>query len=113
MFRKKKPRLSGGSEAEASLYARWIRESIPRAIRLHNAIGSGLSSPAPHGLTRSRKEAPGLTRSRRCHSASWLVWSLAVDDELLRAFNGPAPPSELPHESAGPQDRDALLTTRH
>jgi len=47
MFRKKKPRLSGGSEAEASLYARWIRESIPRAIRLHNAIGSGLSSPAP------------------------------------------------------------------
>jgi len=41
MFRKKKPRLSGGSEAEASLYARWIRESIPRAIRLHNAIGSG------------------------------------------------------------------------
>src|SRR5262249_27747527 len=41
MFRKKKARLSGGSEAEASLYARWIRESIPRAIRLHNAIGSG------------------------------------------------------------------------
>src|SRR5262249_17252041 len=41
MFRKKKPRLSGGSEAEASLYARWIRESIPRAIRRHNAIGSG------------------------------------------------------------------------
>src|SRR5262249_15317700 len=65
------------------------------------------------GLTRSRQEAPGLTSSRRCHSASWLVWSLAVDGELLRAFSGPAPPSELPHESAGPQDRDALLTTRH
>ena len=44
-----------------------------------------MSGPAPHNRQPTRREeAPGLTSSRMS-GESWLVWSLSLDDELVRA----------------------------
>src|SRR5262245_19716268 len=43
-----------------------------------------------------RVEAPGLTSLWRCPRLGRLVWSLALDDELLKALSGPAPSTANP-----------------
>jgi hypothetical protein len=50
---------------------------------------TALSGPAPQsGLTRAGR-GTGPNQLMEVSFKSWLVWSLALDDELLRALNGP------------------------
>jgi hypothetical protein len=103
--------LQSTTRPDVAFSSMWITARIPARCRRH-APYIGRPGTSVRMIAR-RERGTGPNQLMEVSFKSWLVWTLALDDELLRAWSGPGTsPKRKPGGVTEPGFKEILVSTR-